>query len=92
MRTPHCCVHVAPPAFSLSTPASTLASTLTKLGHSLVSGGTDNHLVLMDVKKSHGVDGARFVDALGSSLDQTVASDRLSISLNSWQYAILVRP
>jgi glycine hydroxymethyltransferase len=28
-------------------------------GYHLVGGGTDNHLVLVDVKKSRGVDGAR---------------------------------
>ena len=36
-----------------------LADELQKLGYSLVSGGTDNHLVLIDVKGSKGIDGAR---------------------------------
>ena len=36
-----------------------LADELMKLGYSLVSGGTDNHLVLIDVKGSKGIDGAR---------------------------------
>lgn len=36
-----------------------LAEELMKLGYTLVSGGTDNHLVLIDVKKSKGLDGAR---------------------------------
>ena len=35
------------------------ADTLTKKGYSLVSGGTDNHLVLVDLKKSRDLDGAR---------------------------------
>eukprot|EP00301_Raphidiophrys_heterophryoidea_P017298 c2717_g1_i1.p1 GENE.c2717_g1_i1~~c2717_g1_i1.p1 ORF type:complete len:511 (+),score=131.64 c2717_g1_i1:147-1535(+) len=35
-----------------------LASTMLRLGHSLVSGGTDNHLMLIDLK-SWGLDGAR---------------------------------
>lgn len=35
------------------------AEVLMKMGYSLVSGGTDNHLVLVDVKKSRGIDGAR---------------------------------
>mmetsp|Transcript_3449 Transcript_3449/g.5894 ORF Transcript_3449/g.5894 Transcript_3449/m.5894 type:complete len:502 (+) Transcript_3449:110-1615(+) len=39
--------------------AKALANRLTELGYSLVSGGTDNHLCLVNVKKSHGVDGAR---------------------------------
>ena len=30
-----------------------------KLGYKLVSGGTDNHLVLVNLKKSRGIDGAR---------------------------------
>jgi glycine hydroxymethyltransferase len=38
---------------------SRLASELIKLGYNLVSGGTDNHLVLIDVKSSKGIDGAR---------------------------------
>lgn len=40
--------------------ASALADELiNKLGYTLVSGGTDNHLVLVDVKASKGIDGAR---------------------------------
>ena len=38
---------------------SRLADELNKLGYNLVSGGTDNHLVLIDVKSSKGIDGAR---------------------------------
>lgn len=38
---------------------SRLADELIKLGYKLVSGGTDNHLVLIDVKGSKGIDGAR---------------------------------
>jgi glycine hydroxymethyltransferase len=38
---------------------SRLADELNKLGYNLVSGGTDNHLVLIDVKASKGIDGAR---------------------------------
>jgi glycine hydroxymethyltransferase len=42
----------------------TLSTELVKRGHSLVSGGTDNHLILLDVK-SKGVDGARADLVLG---------------------------
>lgn len=35
------------------------AKNLTSRGYHLVGGGTDNHLVLVDVKKSRGIDGAR---------------------------------
>jgi glycine hydroxymethyltransferase len=38
---------------------SRLAAELNKLGYNLVSGGTDNHLVLIDVKSSRSIDGAR---------------------------------
>lgn len=33
--------------------------TLQDMGYALVSGGTDNHLVLVNLKKSRGIDGAR---------------------------------
>merc|ERR1712032_57551 len=36
-----------------------LAEELTKRGYNLVSGGTDNHLVLIDLKSSRNIDGAR---------------------------------
>ena len=39
--------------------ASQLASSLQSLGYNLVSGGTDNHLVLVDLKSSKSIDGAR---------------------------------
>jgi glycine hydroxymethyltransferase len=38
---------------------SRLADELNKKGYNLVSGGTDNHLVLVDLKTSRGIDGAR---------------------------------
>ena len=39
------------------------------MGYSLVSGGTDNHLVLVDLQKSKGIDGARVsTGALASHL------------------------
>ena len=43
---------------SLLHPAMTELCRLMSLGYTLVSGGTDNHLVLVDLKPS-GVDGAR---------------------------------
>merc|ERR1712196_127234 len=36
-----------------------LATTLKNKGYTLVSGGTDNHLVLIDLKQSKNIDGAR---------------------------------
>ena len=38
---------------------SRMADELNNLGYSLVSGGTDNHLVLVDLKTSRDIDGAR---------------------------------
>jgi glycine hydroxymethyltransferase len=35
------------------------AEVLRSRGYSMVGGGTENHLVLVDVKQSRGVDGAR---------------------------------
>ncbi len=39
--------------------AQALASALTKRGFALVTGGTSNHLMLVDLKKSRNIDGAR---------------------------------
>ena len=39
--------------------ARAMAASLLSKGYSLVSGGTDNHLVLADLKASKGIDGAR---------------------------------
>jgi len=39
--------------------SSALAAQLVQLGYSLVSGGTDNHVMIVDLKKSKGIDGAR---------------------------------
>jgi glycine/serine hydroxymethyltransferase len=36
-----------------------MAEELEKLGYGLVSGGTDNHLVLVNLKASKRIDGAR---------------------------------
>jgi glycine hydroxymethyltransferase len=36
-----------------------LAQSMIERGYSLVSGGTDNHLCLVNLKKSHDIDGAR---------------------------------
>ena len=39
--------------------ARAMAAALLERGYSLVSGGTDNHLVLVNLKASKGIDGAR---------------------------------
>lgn len=36
-----------------------LSAELQRMGYDVISGGTDNHLVLVDVKRSRGIDGAR---------------------------------
>jgi glycine hydroxymethyltransferase len=44
---------------SVAKNAKALSKALQERGYKIVSGGTDNHLVLVDVKATHGVDGAR---------------------------------
>jgi glycine hydroxymethyltransferase len=46
--------------------AQTLAKTLELLGYRIVAGGTDNHLLLVDVKKSIGLSGKKAADILTS--------------------------
>jgi glycine hydroxymethyltransferase len=65
--------------------AAALADEFLKLGHTLVTGGTDNHMVLLDLKP-HGVDGAR----LEATLEQvniacnknTTPQDKSALSPN----------
>ena len=44
--------------------ATALADRLKQLGYDMVSGGTDNHLVLVDLKTSRAIDGARVESVL----------------------------
>ncbi|WP_291328005.1 serine hydroxymethyltransferase [Desulfovibrio sp. UCD-KL4C] len=46
--------------------AKTLATELTKSGASLVTGGTDNHMMVVDTEKSFGIDGKRAEELLDS--------------------------
>ena len=59
--------------------AKAMADALSDKGYTLVSGGTDNHLVLIDVKQSMGIDGARaeaVMERAGISLNKnTVPTD-----------------
>ena len=52
--------------------AKVLADEMMKLGFKLVTNGTDNHLILADVKSSFGIDGAEAEEAL----------DKVGFSLN----------
>jgi glycine hydroxymethyltransferase len=45
--------------------AKVLASELSQLGYRIVSGGTDNHLMLVDVKQKHGITGLDAENILG---------------------------
>ncbi|MCL2110381.1 serine hydroxymethyltransferase [Microgenomates group bacterium] len=50
-----------------------LAQEMQKLGFVLIAGGTDNHLILVDVMSSFGVDGAlaeEAIDAIGLTLNK----------------------
>jgi glycine hydroxymethyltransferase len=58
--------------------ASTLADELTKRGFQLVTGGTSNHMMLVDVYKSFGIDGKvveRTLDAIGLTLNANAVPD-----------------
>lgn len=61
--------------------ASVLADELQKRGFQLLTGGTSNHLILADVHKSFGIDGAvaeKALDKIGLTLNKnTVADDPL---------------
>ncbi len=48
------------------TNAKTLATELTKSGASLVTGGTDNHMMVIDTEKSFGIDGKLAEEVLDS--------------------------
>jgi glycine hydroxymethyltransferase len=53
--------------------AAALADALVKRGFQLVSGKTENHLILLDVMSSHGIDGKTFEEAL----------DKIGLNLNA---------
>jgi len=58
--------------------AKVLADEMSKLGFVLIAGGTDNHLILADVKKSFGVDGSeveKVLDEIGLSLNKNSVPD-----------------
>ena len=58
--------------------AKRLASELSKQGFKLVTNGTDNHLILIDVKKSFDIDGKvaeDVLDEIGFSLNKNVVPD-----------------
>ncbi|MCL2085806.1 serine hydroxymethyltransferase [Candidatus Saccharibacteria bacterium] len=58
--------------------AKRLADEMQKLGFVLISGGTDNHLILADVKKSFDVGGAEAevaIDKIGLSLNKNAIPD-----------------
>ncbi|MCL2444926.1 serine hydroxymethyltransferase [Candidatus Saccharibacteria bacterium] len=58
--------------------AKRLADEMQKLGFVLISGGTDNHLILADVMKSFGVNGAEAevaIDEIGLSLNKNSVPD-----------------
>jgi glycine hydroxymethyltransferase len=58
--------------------AQVLALELTNRGFSLVTGGTSNHLILIDIQKSFGVDGKvaeNAMDAIGLNLNANVVPD-----------------
>ena len=67
-------------AADIVTNAKTLASELIDLGFTLQGGGTDNHLILIDMQTSFGIDGKiyeRALDLVGLTLNaNAIASDK----------------
>jgi glycine hydroxymethyltransferase len=58
--------------------AATLADELTKRGFQLVTGGTSNHMMLVDIYKSFGIDGKEAevaIDAIGLTLNANAVPD-----------------
>lgn len=58
--------------------AKALAAELTKQGAHLITGGTDNHLLLIDIQKSFGFDGAvaeSVLDSVGLNANKNVIPD-----------------
>lgn len=58
--------------------AAVLADELTRRGFHLVTGGTSNHLILIDVNKSFGIDGklaADTLDSIGLTVNSNVIPD-----------------
>lgn len=60
------------------TNARAMATTLVDAGGVLVTGGTDNHLLVLDVVKSFGIDGRdgeRALDAIGLATNKQIVPD-----------------
>ena len=47
-----------------------------KLGYVIVSGGTDNHLILVNLRKSRGIDGARVEHGKFDPCSSPIEEDR----------------
>lgn len=56
--------HPLPALAQVVANAQALAARMTELGYKIVSGGTDNHLILVDLKPA-GIDGARVQQVAG---------------------------
>lgn len=63
--------------------AKTLAEELKKGGIEIVTGGTDNHMVIVDVKKSKGIGAAEFEKALGTAAITINGVDENSVRLGT---------
>jgi len=72
-------------ALSVQLNARVLANELTSLGFTIVTGGTDNHLMLIDLT-SHGISGSKFekiAEMCGMSLNKnTIPADRSALNPN----------
>ena len=55
--------------------AKVMAETMAGKGYKIVSGGTDNHLVLINLKASKGIDGAR-LEAVCNAVNITLNKNK----------------
>ena len=60
--------------------AKTLASEMVARGYKVLTGGTDNHLILVNLKSSKGVDGAR-VETICNKVCITLNKNRDGLTL-----------
>jgi Serine hydroxymethyltransferase len=68
--------------------SSKFAEALLKKKYSLVGGGTENHLVLVDLKKSRGLDGARVERVL--EIANIAANKVMTLNLSGLESFVLI--
>ena len=70
--------------FKVLSNAKAMAGSLLEKNYELVSGGTDNHLVLVNLKSSKQIDGAR-VEAVCNQVKECVERGGVGVKLNYYK-------